>query len=33
MPLINIDNLDKIIDLINDGGVGIIPTETVYGIV
>ena len=33
MPLINFDQLDEIIELINDGGIGIIPTETVYGIV
>ena len=33
MSLINFDQLDEIIELINDGGIGIIPTETVYGIV
>ena len=33
MPLINFDKIDEIIELINDGGIGIIPTETVYGIV
>ena len=33
MPLINYEHLDKLVEIINDGGVGIIPTETVYGII
>ena len=33
MPLINYDKLDDIVKIINDGGIAIIPTETVYGII